>query len=356
MEFKVRALDGSEEKSLAEREQEILDKHNEESNVESPVVESVEEEVVKDEELTDEKVLKFLGNRYGREITSFDDLVTEREVTPEMPEDVAAYLNYKKETGRGIDDYVRLNRDFDSMDDDSLLREYYKATEDGLANEDISIMMDDFVYDDDVDDESEVKKKKLAKKKMLSKAKKYFEKQKEYYKQPLESSGSLTAEQEEELAAYRKYIESAKTHKQETERRQAWFAEKTDQLFDGEFKGFEFKLDDKNVTFNPGSADELKKLQSNPMNFISKYLDDSGLLKDSAGYHRALAVAMNPEKFAKFFYEQGKSEATEDVMRKTKNINMSERRTPEVTSKGGMKIRAMSEPSSRGLKIKSKRK
>ena len=356
MEFKVRALDGSEEKSLAEREQEILDKHNEESNVESPVVESVEEEVVKDEELTDEKVLKFLGNRYGREITSFDDLVTEREVTPEMPEDVAAYLNYKKETGRGIDDYVRLNRDFDSMDDDSLLREYYKATEDGLDNEDISIMMDDFVYDDDVDDESEVKKKKLAKKKMLSKAKKYFEKQKEDYKQPLESSGSLTAEQEEELAAYRKYIESAKTHKQETERRQAWFAEKTDQLFDGEFKGFEFKLDDKNVTFNPGSADELKKLQSNPMNFISKYLDDSGLLKDSAGYHRALAVAMNPEKFAKFFYEQGKSEATEDVMRKTKNINMSERRTPEVTSKGGMKIRAMSEPSSRGLKIKSKRK
>ena len=166
----------------------------------------------------------------------------------------------------------------------------------------------------------------------------------------------MTAEQEEELAAYRKYIESAKTHKQETERRQAWFAEKTDQLFDGEFKGFEFKLDDKNVTFNPGSADELKKLQSNPMNFISKYLDDSGLLKDSAGYHRALAVAMNPEKFAKFFYEQGKSEATEDVMRKTKNINMSERRTPEVTSKGGMKIRAMSEPSSRGLKIKSKRK
>ena len=174
MEFKVRALDGSEEKSLAEREQEILDKHNEESNVESPVVESVEEEVVKDEELTDEKVLKFLGNRYGREITSFDDLVTEREVTPEMPEDVAAYLNYKKETGRGIDDYVRLNRDFDSMDDDSLLREYYKATEDGLDNEDISIMMDDFVYDDDVDDESEVIKKKLAKKKMFSKAKKYF--------------------------------------------------------------------------------------------------------------------------------------------------------------------------------------
>jgi hypothetical protein len=349
MEFKVREVDGNEEKSLAEKEQEILDQHEDKEQVTEEVVEQ-------DTELSEEKVLKFLGDRYGREITSFDDLVTEKEVTPEMPEDVAAYLKYKKETGRGIDDYVRLNRDFDSMNEDALLKEYYKATEDGLDSDDINIMMEDFSYDEDLDDESEVKKKKLAKKKILSKAKKYFEKQKEYYKQPLESSGGLTAEQEEELGAYRKYIESAKTHKEETERRQTWFTEKTDQLFNSEFKGFEFKLDDKNVTFNPGSADELKKIQSNPMNFISKYLDDTGLLKDSVGYHKALAVAMNPEKFAKFFYEQGKSEATEDVMRKTKNVNMGERRTPEVTSKGGMKIRAMSEPSSRGLKIKSKRK
>jgi len=349
MEFKVREVDGNEEKSLAEKEQEILNQHEDKEQVTEEVVEQ-------GTELSEDKVLKFLGDRYGREITSFDDLVTEKEVTPEMPEDVAAYLKYKKETGRGIDDYVRLNRDFGSMNEDALLKEYYKATEDGLDNDDINIMMEDFSYDEDLDDESEIKKKKLAKKKILSKAKKYFEKQKEYYKQPLESSGGLTSEQEEELGAYRKYIESAKTHKEETERRQTWFTEKTDQLFNSEFKGFEFKLDDKNVTFNPGSADELKKIQSNPMNFISKYLDDTGLLKDSVGYHKALAVAMNPEKFAKFFYEQGKSEATEDVMRKTKNVNMGERRTPEVTSKGGMKIRAMSEPSSRGLKIKSKRK
>ena len=353
MEFKVRELDGNEEKSLAEKEQEILDQHETKEQVTEEVVEQKQEQ--QPEELTEEKVLKFLGSRYGREITSFDDLVTEKEVTPEMPEDVAAYLKYKKETGRGIDDYARLNRDFDSMNENSLLREYFKSTEDGLDNEDISIMMEEYSYDEDLDDDSEVKRKKLAKKKMLSKAKKHFEKQKEYYKQPLESSGSLTSEQEEELTAYRQYIESAKTQKQETERRQKWFTEKTDELFNSEFKGFEFKLDDKDVTFNPGSAEELKKVQSNPMNFISKYLDESGLLKDSNGYHRALAVAMNPEKFAKFFYEQGKAEATEDVMRKTKNVNMSERRTPEVTSKGGMKIRAMSQPSSRGLKIKSKK-
>lgn len=352
MELKVKEVSGSEEKSLSQREEEILDQHEQEQQVE----ETQEEQPAVGEELTEDKVLQYLGNRYGREISSFDDLVQEKQESEDIPEDVSAYLKYRKETGRGFEDYVKLNRDFTSMEENALLREYYKFTEEDLDSEDIDTIMEEFLYDEDLDDESDIKKKKLAKKKVLSKARKHFEKQKEYYKQPLESSGGLSQEQEEELGAYRKYIESAKTQKQETERRQTWFTEKTNELFNSEFKGFEFKLNDKNVSFKPGSAEELKKLHSNPMNFVMKYLDDSGLLKDPSGYHRALAVAMNPERFAKFFYEQGKAEATEDVMRKTKNVNMSERRTPEVTSKGGMKIKAVSSTSSRGLKIKSRRK
>ena len=351
MELKVKEVSGTEEKSLSQREEEILDQHEQEQQVE----ETQEEQPAVGDELTEDKVLQYLGNRYGREISSFDGLVQEKEESEDIPEDVSAYLKYRKETGRGFEDYVKLNRDFTSMEENTLLREYYKFTEEDLDSEDIDTIMEEFLYDEDLDDESDIKKKKLAKKKVLSKARKHFEKQKEYYKQPLESSGSLSQEQEEELGAYRKYIESANTQKQETERRQTWFTEKTDELFNSEFKGFEFKLNDKNVSFKPGSAEELKKLHSNPMNFVMKYLDDSGLLKDPSGYHRALAVAMNPERFAKFFYEQGKSEATEDVMRKTKNVNMSERRTPEVTSKGGMKIKAVSSTSSRGLKIRSKK-
>ena len=65
------------------------------------------------------------------------------------------------------------------------------------------------------------------------------------------------------------------------------------------------------------------------------------MIKDAAGYHRSLAMAMNPEKFAKFFYEQGMSDATDDVTRKIKNINMTERRAPEVVNKGGMQVKAV---------------
>ena len=108
--------------------------------------------------------------------------------------------------------------------------------------------------------------------------------------------------------------------------------------------------------FSPGDAQALKKAQETPMNFVNKYIDENGLVNDAAGYHKALAVAMNPDKFAQFFYEQGKSEATEDVMRKTKNINMSERRAPEVTNKGGMQVKSVNPDSGRGLKIRSIKK
>jgi len=127
-------------------------------------------------------------------------------------------------------------------------------------------------------------------------------------------------------------------------------------VFSQEFKGFEFNIDDKKVVFSPGDATELKKLQSTPTNFINKYLDESGMVSDAAGYHRALAIAMNPEKFAKFFYEQGQADATDDVTKKIKNVNMSERRVPEAIVKGGMQIREVNPGSGKGLKIKSIKK
>ena len=99
---------------------------------------------------------------------------SEREAE-ELPEDVAAYFKYKKETGRGIEDYVKLQRDFDSMNPDSLLREYLSATEgEGLDAEDIDSLMEDYSYDEELDDEAVIKKTKLAKKKTIAKAKKIF--------------------------------------------------------------------------------------------------------------------------------------------------------------------------------------
>lgn len=381
MELKVRAVEAVEEKSVQEVEQELLDKHeeklieddnqventpqikmdfaegkSEETNTEAKKTsEETPEPVQEPAELSEEDVLSYIGKRYGREINSLDELSAVREEAEELPEDVASYFKYKKETGRGIEDYVRLQKDFSAMNPDALLREYLTITEgEGLDPEDIDSLMEDFSYDEELDDESVVKKTKLAKKKTVAKAKKFFNEQKELYKQPLESRPVADSQSNnEELQEYRQYLESAKTQQQESETKRNWFLKESDKVFTDDFKGFDFVLDDKTVTFSPGDAQTIKKNQETPMNFINKYLDDKGLISDAAGYHRALSIAMNPDKFANFFYEQGKSEATEDVIRKTKNINMSERRAPEVTNKGGFQVKSVNPDSGRGLKIRS---
>lgn len=367
MEIKVKEVLPVEEKSVQEVEQELLEKHEESLNETQEVTETVNEtvdtsspevnETVYNEDLREEDVLSFIKNKYGRELTSLEEITAAREEAQELPEDVAAYYKYKKETGRGLDDFVKLNKDIDSENPDKLLRDYLMATERGLDSEDIDALMEDYSYDEDLDDESDIRKIKINKKKTIAKAKEYFESEKEKYRIPLESSGgSLSEEDARALEDYKQYVQQATTYEEEAKRKSEWFTQKTNEVFGGEFKGFEFSVDDnKKVSFSPGDAAELKSAQENPQNFINKFLDEDGLMSDAAGYHKALAVAMNPERFARFFYEQGKSEAVDDVMRKTKNVNMSDRRTPEVTTKGGTQIRALNADSGKGLKIRSKK-
>tara|TARA_R100001440_G_scaffold12383_3_gene21684 strand:- start:7341 stop:8411 length:1071 start_codon:yes stop_codon:yes gene_type:complete len=354
MEIKVREVSEVESKSTQEVEQELLQKHEAEVNGETTEEQPSAEEEPKG--LSEEEVRSFLSERYGREINSLDELAEARSEAPELPEDVAAYYKFKQETGRGLNDFMKVNRNLDEADGDTLLKEYFLITEDGLDAEDVEMMMDDYKFDADLDDESDIKKAKLAKKKAVAKAKKYFEEQKEKYQAPLESRGVGSLEDSEEYQAYKQYVEQAKTHQEEQRRRKDWFDEKTNEVFSDGFKGFEFSIDDKSYVYTPGDRTELKKLQRTPEAWLNKYLDDKGLVKDAAGYHKSLAVAMNPEKFAQFFYEQGKANAVDDVMRKTKNINMSERSAPQTTTKGGLKIRAISQDSGRGLKIKSARR
>jgi len=378
MEIKVREVRPIESKGVQELEEELLNKHEEQIQVQAVSMdhqrtpapapeptpelepelqpESQLEPQPQSAELQEEDVLSYISKRYNKQINSFDELVSERS-DEQLPEDVSAYLKYRKETGRGFEDFLKLKEDFDTMDPDNILRSYLKSTQVGLDDEDIDVMMEDYSYNEDLDDDSTIKKAKLAKKKMIAEAKQYFNTQKEKYKMPLESrTADVSPEEKEELQAYKQYISQAKTMEQEAERKRDWFSKKTDEVFNNEFKGFEFKLNDQVVRFAPGDAAELKKAQLTPTNFINKYLDESGMIKDAAGYHRALAVAMNPERFAKFFYEQGMSAATEDVNRKIKNINMSERQAPQSTVKDGFQVKSVNPDSGKGLRIRSMKK
>ncbi len=364
MEIKVKSLDSVPEKSVQEVEETLLKKHEEELNdksndvVEEQPVENLSEQVeVESPTIKDEDVLSYIKNRYNKDISSVDDLFVEREQSESLPEDVSKYLDYKKNTGRGFEDFVKINKNYDDLNEDQVLSEYYSLTESDLDNEDIRYLMNEkFSYDEEIDDENEIKKKNIAKKRELSKAKTYLNELKEKYRVPLESSGgSISEEQAKDIQAYKSYIENSKSAEEVAKRKSEFFKKQTSEVFNSEFKGFEFNVGDKNVNYSYGDAAEMKSKQSDLNNFIGKYVDDNGLIKDAKGWHSALAAAMDPQRFANYFYEQGKSDAIGDVSKKSKNVNMSIRKTPQVIGEGGFKARQISDTSGRGLKIRSKK-
>lgn len=371
--IKVRALDDAVEKSASQRESDLLKKaghDQEETKVETtevpsetPIIseeakvgEKVEEKVKDKPSLSEEEVLSFIGNRYGEEVSSLDDLTSKRKDNPDLPEEVVNYLNYKKETGRGLDDYIRLTKDVDNMNEDQLLFEFWKQQKPHLDSDDVDFELSErFSYDEDADDASDVRKRKIAKKEELAKAKEYFNKLKETYKTKVESTKDfIPAEELEDFNAYKNNKTESKQSQTEQTKRSEYFNNKTNELFNEKFEGFEFQLNDKSLKYKPADSEKLKESQSDLNNFITKHLTEDGYLKDAASYHKSLSLAMQPDSFAKFFYEQGKSDAVNDITKESKNIDMNGvRNATQSMSSGGFKVSAVSSSSGSGLRIKS---
>ena len=315
------------------------------------VQEEPQEEVQAQPEVNEEDIVRnFLKEKY--QIESLEDVLKKDE--QKLPEDVDAFLRYKKETGRSFEDYMNLQKDWSKVNEQEVLRQYYKENNPHLDDEDISYLMEEkFSYDEDLDDEREIKKKKVAMKDELYKAKSHFESLKEKYKAPLESSSAdLPEEYKEAFSFYSQYNEQSKKEAQLQEERSKVFLEKTNNLFTEEFKGFEFDLGDKKQLFTPKDVSKVKEVQSDITNFFNQHIDENGYVKDAASYHKALFAASNADAMAKYFYEQGVADATSGLVKETKNISMSVRDNKPVENKGGLKYREVSPDLGRSLKIK----
>jgi hypothetical protein len=372
--FQVKLVD-FEEKSVQQVEETLLKVHEEKTGItqiEEPETLKVqipsepdtagdlqgeEQSTPQSPSFDDEDVLSYIRSKYNREVNSIDDLFKPVEAPQELlPEDVSAFLKFKKETGRGLEDFYRVNQDFSNEKPERLLATYLKELNPELDDEDIQYEMSDrFGYDEEEDDERDIKKKKLALKKELTKATKYFDEQKEKYRAPLESSGINSVSMEDQLAleSYKQYTSQASAQQQEQAKRSEYFVQKSNELFSNEFEGFKFGLGDKDVSWKPGNAEDLKNKQMDISKFFNNFVDDNGFIKDAKSYHKTMAVAMNPDSFAKFFYEQGKSDAIDDSARQSKNIDMgSVRTTGQPIDKGGFKVTSLDSDHGNRLKIR----
>ena len=347
-----------EEKSVQEIEQKLLEEHEQKmAEPTETVVETPVEPVIESPHFGDNDVLSYLKTKFNKEVNSLEELFVERPQQQEvLPEDVDAFFKFKKETGRGLEDFYRVNQDFSKVNPERLLADYMRETNPDFDDEDIAFEYESkFGYDEEMDDEKEIKRKKLALKKELGKASKYFEEQKEKYKAPLASrmEASIPAEDKEALESYKQYISQSNAMQQEQAKKSEYFLNKTNELFSDEFKGFDFKVGDKEVAYKPGTPEQLKAQQTDISKFFTNFVDENGFIKDAKQYHKTIAAAMNPDAMAKFFYDMGKADAIDDSVRQSKNIDMSVRNAPQNIDKGGFKVTALDGDHGNRLKIKS---
>ena len=353
----------AEKKDAVVEEKEIVEEPKEEKKEEKEEVvqekQKAPEISEKSDELTDkESIIKdYLASTYNIDESQLKDVLKNNENQLELPEEVVKYLEYNKDTKRGLADFVAAQQNFDEMDDISLIGNYLAQTNPEYSDEDIEFYLED-TYGVSEDEEDRSKKgKALAMKKELQKAKDYFSNIREKYHTPLESSAENVPEDyKKALDFYKQYNDESTKAQAIDDKRREFFTNNTKKYFNDEFKGFEFNVGEKKLTYKPKNVEETVNAQSDLGNFINKYLDEDGNLVNAKDYHTALSMAMNPLGYAKFFYEQGKADAVNDVVRDGKNVNMNVRTNVD-TSTPGPKFRVLQDTNNfgRGLKIKSKK-
>ena len=306
------------------------------------------------EEITEEEVKEQVDDLAEQ---AQEAMLESAETGKALPENLQKVVDFMEETGGTLEDYVRLNQDFSSYDDMTVLREYYKQTKSHLTDDEISFLIEDsFSYDEEVDEEREIKKKKIALKEQVANAKSHLDGQKSKYYEEIKAGSRLTPEQQKAMNFFNRYNKESEENKKIAEKQTNTFKLKTKEVFNDKFKGFEYNVGDKKYRFNVNNAGEVKDTQSDINNFVKKFLNKENEMSDAKGYHKSLYTAMNPDAIAKHFYEQGKADAMKDSVAKAKNINMDPRQAFSNDNTSGPKVRVLNDDTSPTFKFKIKNK
>jgi hypothetical protein len=349
--------------------EETVEQPVEEAPVEEPVVEEtpVQEEAPVEEpteEAAEEPVLMEITEEEVEEATEqledeVADAIKESATSgANLPENIQKVVDFMSETGGSLEDYVRLNTDYSSLNEDQLLREYYETKYSAYDREDIDFLLaDKFSYDEELDDEREVRLKKLERKQVLAEAKNHLDGLKSKYYDEIKMGSRLNPEQQKAVEFFNRYNKESEEAAKIAERQTSRFKQESEKVFSEKFEGFDYSVGDKKYRFKVKDAGQVKETQGDINNFIKKFLNEKGEMKDAKGYHKSLFTAMNADQVAQHFYEQGKADAVKDSMARTKNVDMNPRGAHEkVTTQNGWTIRAVNDGESTSkLKVKFKK-
>ena len=327
--------------------------------IKEPVVEQVVEEEIKQEQEVaqeDTPTIQEVTDETAQDEAEvleeqLEQAIVEESVGVNLPENIEKLVSFMEETCGTINDYVRLNADYSNIDNDTLLKEYYKKTKPYLDNEDLSLLLEDFSYDEDLDEERDIRKKKLAFKEEIAKAKSFLEETKSKYYDEIKLRPGVTQEQRKAVDFFNRYNEEQGKAEQQHE----LFKNQTKKLFSQDFKGFDFNLGEKKFRYGVKDPSKVAETQSNISNIVGKFLNKDGSVKDPAGYHKAMYAAANVDTIANHFYEQGKADAVKQVIDSSKNPSQALRQSPQTGFKDGIKVKVLNEGAISSSKLKIKK-
>ena len=279
-------------------------------------LEQVEEQAeVSEEEVLNELDVVEIGDEPVQEapqLETVEEAIPDTAPGYDMPEDVEKLVDFMKETGGTLRDYLDLNKSYEDADSYSVLKDYYTQTKPHLDRDDIEYLINKRLHVDEDLDEDEQRERKITLKEDLSKAKAHLKSNRDRYYSELKAQAREVAEPQDSKLIARQ--EAASKH----------FLNETEKVFEG-FKGFQFDLGEGKpaVRYRVDDADKVKSIQSDLNNVIGGFLDEDGKIKDAYAYHKALFAMQNADKMAQLFYEQGKADAIKEKATDSKNIDFS---------------------------------
>ena len=319
-----------EEKVKDKPVEEVVEETKQPEQEETPVLQEITEEE-EQPEVTEEVV------------EEVEEKIEDKTPEVELPENIQELVKFMNETGGTLEDYVRLNADYSNVDSEALLREYYKATKPHLSSEEVNFMLEDnFSYDEETDEPRDVKRKKLAYKEAVAQAKNHLENMKALYYKDVKLGSKLAPEQQKAIDFFNRYNKEQAEVNELTAKQTQHFNKQTDQVFNENFKGFDFQVGDKKYRYNVKDVQQTKEAQNDVLKVFSKYINEDNLLGDAKGNHKSLFAARNADALATHFYEQGKADALKTITAESKNINMDRKTADGIVDTGGVKVRVIS--------------
>lgn len=311
----VQQQEVQQEVSQVEQPQAVQEEQESSLTQETQVEESDsnQDEVV---DLSTDVAIEYLSEQLGRKLT-FEELqqINTQQQNPFASEEIETLNKYIRETGRTAQDFYRTQAtDYTSMGDVDVVREYMKALDPDLTNEELNADID-ISYKLDEDGGYSEKETLAAQAKLKRDAKvarEWFNKVKQDYQLPQQQSQS-TAISEQEVQAMRQAI--------------AGSGNEIGEFTFGEDVDFKFAVTDQMRN------EAIELVQSLSPQQLSMYADENGNVNYKAAVATELIVN-NIESIVKNTWSAAQDALRKEYVKDKKNITIPEQLAPQPVQQG----------------------